>query len=69
MRHGGQGAAQNLNPVLAVFCADWALPVRDFPAYRKLLDRAAAQAPDVRYPAGVFAPSACLGWPRPVANP
>jgi pimeloyl-ACP methyl ester carboxylesterase len=69
MRNGGPGETQRLNPVLAVFCADWSLPVRDYRAYRKLLDRAEAQAPDVRYPAGVFAPSACLGWPRPVANP
>jgi len=69
MRDGGPGPTQQLNPVLAVFCADWALPVRDYREYRRLLDRAEAQAPDLRYPAGVFAPSACLGWPQPVANP
>lgn len=69
MHRGEDGTAEKLSPVLPVFCADWALPVRDYREYRRLLDRAGAWAPDVRYPAAVFAPSACLGWPQPVANP
>jgi pimeloyl-ACP methyl ester carboxylesterase len=69
MGDGDKGDVQKLEPVLAVFCADWSLPVRDYDAYRRLLGRAAAQAPDVRYPAGVLALPACLGWPQPVANP
>jgi pimeloyl-ACP methyl ester carboxylesterase len=67
---GGTGAPVTLPPlVTAVFCADWSLPVRDYRQYRRELDRAAAEAPDVRYSAAVFAVSACLGWPQPVANP
>jgi pimeloyl-ACP methyl ester carboxylesterase len=69
MRRGEQGDTQRLDPVVPVFCADWSLPVRDYDAYRGLLDRAEAQAPDVRYPAQVLALSTCLGWPQPVANP
>lgn len=67
---GGTGQPAQLPPfVAAVFCADWALPVRDYQEYRRLLDRAAIVAPDVRYAAGAFAVSRCLGWPQPVANP
>jgi hypothetical protein len=69
MRAGGPGETQRLDLALAVFCADWSLPVRDYRDYRRLLGIARDQAPDVRYPATVLALSACLGWPRPVANP
>jgi alpha-beta hydrolase superfamily lysophospholipase len=50
-------------------CSDWSLPVRDYAGYAAVLRRAAAVAPDVRYPAQVFALTMCLGWPKPVANP
>ena len=67
---GGTGQPAQLPPLAkAVFCADWSLPVRDYQQYRRELDRAVAEAPDVRYSAGVFAVSSCLGWPQPVANP
>jgi hypothetical protein len=66
---GGPGQPFTRTPVTAVFCADWALPVRDYPAYARLLRRAAIEAPDVRYSAAVLALKACLGWPQPVANP
>jgi pimeloyl-ACP methyl ester carboxylesterase len=70
LQAGGTGAPVTLPPlVTAVFCADWSLPVRDYAQYRRELDKAAAEAPDVRYSAAVFAVSACLGWPQPVANP
>ena len=69
LRRTGAGPTQRLPLTLPVFCADWSLPVRDFAEYRRLLERAATRAPDVRYPATVFGPSACLGWPQPVANP
>nr|WP_233413626.1 alpha/beta hydrolase [Nucisporomicrobium flavum] len=54
-------------PVSAVFCNDWALPVRDYRRYAQELKR--AQTRDLRYSAGVMAVGMCLGWPRPVANP
>jgi pimeloyl-ACP methyl ester carboxylesterase len=70
LQAGGTGAPATLPPlVTAVFCADWSLPVRDYREYQRQLDQAAAEAPDVRYSAAVFAVSSCLGWPQPVANP
>jgi hypothetical protein len=57
-------------PALAIFCADYDLPVRDYREYTALLRRSRALAPDMRY--GTFAlygTAACLGWPKPVANP
>jgi pimeloyl-ACP methyl ester carboxylesterase len=59
----------NLNVVTPAFCNDWSLPVRDYADYAAILRRSAAVAPDVRYPAQVFALTMCLGWPRPVADP
>ncbi|WBB65262.1 alpha/beta hydrolase [Micromonospora sp. WMMD812] len=56
------------NP-LAVFCQDWALPVRDHREYAAHLRRAARIALDLRYPQAVLAISTCLGTPTPVANP
>ncbi|WIM94579.1 alpha/beta hydrolase [Actinoplanes oblitus] len=52
-----------------VFCADFPANVRDFRAYRKLVEIAAKAAPDVPYGAGMLAIRTCLGWPRPLANP
>ena len=54
-------------PVTAVFCNDWALPVRDYRQYARELKR--AQTRDLRYSAGALAVGLCLGWPQPVANP
>ncbi|MET0494579.1 MAG: alpha/beta hydrolase [Actinoplanes sp.] len=51
------------------FCADWALPIRDYEQYARLQRRAEQQAPDVRYSAGSVAVASCLGWPQPVVNP
>jgi pimeloyl-ACP methyl ester carboxylesterase len=67
---GGQGQpVGNLGVVVPAFCSDWSLPVRDYAGYAAVLRRAAAVAPDVHYPAQVFALTMCLGWPKPVANP
>ena len=67
---GGTGQPAQLPPLAkAIFCADWSLPVRDYRQYQRALERAEAEAPDVRYSAGVFAVSSCLGQPQPVANP
>jgi len=55
--------------VSSVFCADWPADVRDYDAYASLVRDAAAVAPDVRYGGGLLAVRACLGWPKPVANP
>jgi pimeloyl-ACP methyl ester carboxylesterase len=57
-----------LGVVTPAFCSDWALPVRDFADYQRLLRQAEAVAPDTHYPAQVFALTMCLGW-GPVANP
>ena len=54
---------------LPAFCSDWSVPVADYSAYAAMLRQSATVAPDVRYPAQVFALSMCLGWPQPVANP
>ncbi|MGX6606870.1 alpha/beta hydrolase [Micromonosporaceae bacterium Da 78-11] len=59
----------NLGVVVPAFCNDWSLPVRDYAEYAAILRRVATVAPDVRYPAQVFALTMCLGWPKPVANP
>ncbi|BCJ41349.1 peptidase [Actinoplanes ianthinogenes] len=59
----------DLGVASGVFCADFPVRVRDFQAYRKLLDVAAKAAPDVPYGAGLLAVRTCLGWPQPIANP
>jgi pimeloyl-ACP methyl ester carboxylesterase len=60
----------DLGVVVPAFCADWSLPVRDYREYAAVLRRAAAVAPDVRFPAQVFALTMCLGWPpSAVRNP
>ncbi|MFI6261818.1 alpha/beta hydrolase [Micromonospora sp. NPDC051006] len=62
--------AETVSPYpFAVFCQDWALPVRDHREYAAHLDRLARIAPDLRYPQAVFAVATCLGTPAPVANP
>jgi pimeloyl-ACP methyl ester carboxylesterase len=67
---GGTGQpVGNLGVVVPAFCGDWSLPIRDYADYTAVLRRAARVAPDVRYPAQVFALTMCLGWPKPVANP
>ncbi|GAA4589127.1 pimeloyl-ACP methyl ester carboxylesterase [Actinoplanes octamycinicus] len=58
-----------LDAASGVFCADFPADVRDFRAYRKLIEIAAKAAPDVPYGAGMAAVRTCLGWPQPVANP
>jgi pimeloyl-ACP methyl ester carboxylesterase len=68
MSAGGPPQLVSLPPlVTAAFCADWSLPVRDYREYAAHLRRLAALAPDLRYPAAVFAVTACLG--TPVRNP
>ncbi|WP_305784705.1 alpha/beta hydrolase [Symbioplanes lichenis] len=59
-----RGAPPMVTPVM---CADWALPVRDFAEYDRMLR--ASRTRDFRYSGGVFAISSCLGWDLPVANP
>ncbi|WP_212998494.1 alpha/beta hydrolase [Winogradskya consettensis] len=54
-------------PATAVSCNDWALPVRDYASYQRLITSNATR--DFRYSAGVLAIGTCLGWPRPVADP
>ncbi|AEV87524.1 alpha/beta hydrolase [Actinoplanes sp. SE50] len=54
----------------AVFCGDWALPVGDFPAYRRRLDNLAKIAPQVRAsPLALSAAAGCVGWPVAPAAP
>lgn len=70
MRDGGPAPVVGLPPlVTAVFCADWALPVRNYREYAAHLRRVAAVAPDMRYAASAYAVTACLGSPLPVPNP
>lgn len=70
LQAGGSGQpVGNLGVVVPAFCADWSLPINDYSAYAGVLRRAATVAPDVRYPAQVFALTMCLGWPKPVADP
>ena len=57
-------------PALAIFCADYDLPVRNYQEYAADLRRSRALAPDMRYSTfAVYATTACLGWPKPVNNP
>jgi pimeloyl-ACP methyl ester carboxylesterase len=57
-------------PALAIFCADFHLPVRDYREYAADLRRSRALAPDMRYSTfAVYATTGCLGWPDPVENP
>ncbi|MFC0528950.1 alpha/beta hydrolase [Phytohabitans kaempferiae] len=57
-------------PPLAIFCADWRLPIRDHREFAGHVDRLARIAPEMRYgpPALSFAVG-CLGTPAPIANP
>jgi pimeloyl-ACP methyl ester carboxylesterase len=56
------------NPFPAVFCQDWALPIRDHAAYVAHLRRTARLAPDMRYsPLALAGAVACLG--RTAVNP
>jgi pimeloyl-ACP methyl ester carboxylesterase len=54
---------------MAVFCADWNLPVRDYRQYAADLREAGALAPTLRYPQALLALSTCLGWPGRAADP
>jgi pimeloyl-ACP methyl ester carboxylesterase len=65
----GRPVGNGLGVVVPAFCSDWSLPVRDYREYARILRHTAAVAPDLRYPAQVFALTMCLGWPQPVANP
>ena len=57
-------------PGLAIFCSDYDLPVRDYAEYAGLLRGSGMLAPDMRYGTfAVYGTAACLGSPRPVANP
>jgi pimeloyl-ACP methyl ester carboxylesterase len=54
----------------AAFCADWRLPVRDYPDLAGYLHTSGLLAPDMRYsPLAVTAVTACLGWPGRLHNP
>jgi pimeloyl-ACP methyl ester carboxylesterase len=58
------------NPLPAVFCEDWNLPVRNYAAYATHLAVQRALAPDMRYyPSALYATVSCLGWPSTVNNP
>ncbi|GLW33259.1 alpha/beta hydrolase [Actinoplanes regularis] len=61
--------APALDVAAGVFCADFPADVRDYQAYRRLLEITERAAPDARYGAGMLAIRTCLGWPQPVANP
>jgi pimeloyl-ACP methyl ester carboxylesterase len=57
-------------PQVAIFCADYDLPVRDHAELAAHLRRAAEVAPNMRYGTfGVYGTVVCLGAPKPVANP
>jgi pimeloyl-ACP methyl ester carboxylesterase len=57
-------------PSLAIFCSDWSLPVRDFAEFSGHLRRLSRIAPDMRFgPPATALTVACLGTPRPIANP
>jgi pimeloyl-ACP methyl ester carboxylesterase len=53
----------------AQFCSDWNLPVRDYGDFARLSRRSERIAPDMHGTRPVMALTACLGWPKPVANP
>ncbi|WP_433332117.1 alpha/beta hydrolase [Spirillospora sp. CA-294931] len=57
------------DPFAAVFCADWSVPVRDYPEYARHLRRIKRIAPDMPYTRPLRGVAACLGSTRPVANP
>jgi pimeloyl-ACP methyl ester carboxylesterase len=53
-----------------VFCQDWSMSIRDFDQYSRYLAENRRLAPQVRASAlGLFAATACLGWPGKVGNP
>ena len=63
-------SAAVVHPFPAVFCRDWAVPVRDFQEYDRYARQAADLAPDLKNsPLGLAAVTSCLGWPVPVTNP
>ncbi|GAA2157343.1 alpha/beta hydrolase [Actinomadura napierensis] len=53
----------------AQFCSDWNLPVRDYREFARLSRSGDRIAPDMHGTRPVMAVTACLGWPKPVANP
>ncbi|MWA05595.1 alpha/beta fold hydrolase [Actinomadura sp. LD22] len=53
----------------AQFCSDWNLPVRDYREFARLSRPSERIAPDMHGTRPVMAVTACLGWPKPVANP
>ncbi|WP_433241661.1 alpha/beta hydrolase [Actinomadura nitritigenes] len=53
----------------AQFCSDWNLPIRDYNEFERLSRRSERIAPDMHGTRPVMALTACLGWPKPVANP
>ncbi|HEX8631407.1 MAG TPA: alpha/beta hydrolase [Catenuloplanes sp.] len=58
------------NPFAAVFCQDWAVPVRDYRDFARHLERQRRIAPDVRFsPLALTAVTSCIGWPGRVNNP
>ncbi|MGI5211760.1 alpha/beta hydrolase [Plantactinospora sp. CA-290183] len=53
-----------------IFCDDWSMSIRDFDQYSRHLAENRRLAPQVRASAlGLFAVTACLGWPGEVGNP
>jgi pimeloyl-ACP methyl ester carboxylesterase len=58
------------NTFSAIFCEDWALPVRDYDAFAGELRRLARRAPQMRVsPLALTGVVGCLGWPSTPDNP
>jgi pimeloyl-ACP methyl ester carboxylesterase len=67
-----RGAADTVvdDPFAAVFCADWALPMRGYPDYAAQMAALRRRAPQmVASPLALAATVGCLDWPTPVRNP
>ncbi|MGN5633501.1 alpha/beta hydrolase [Streptomyces sp. AC154] len=60
-------SAMPLPPATPVFCADWHLPVRDYPEYASLVRTMNSAAPDLPHLLPVHMTAACLGMST--ANP
>ncbi|MFI6299351.1 hypothetical protein ACIBEJ_47705 [Nonomuraea sp. NPDC050790] len=66
-----QSPTEEIMPfAIPIFCQDYRLPVRDYPAWRAHLRRQAEIAPDMRYSSmAVTLTALCMGQPEPVQNP
>jgi pimeloyl-ACP methyl ester carboxylesterase len=67
----GRRASQRIEySFSAVFCADWALPVRGYADLARRLAALRVRAPQmIASPLALSATVRCLGWPSPPANP